>query len=186
LTTFTGTPAFKLVDRGVGVPEIVQPDPGQRGLGEVAFEDLAEQVRVVGLPSAFANTSPSSRERPGRATRAGAKNPPVWCLVSSAARQGRWVGARARRKRNDDDQGAVFIDVVSFGPRAEAVAEHMTKGRQVAVSGRLEYQEWKAQDGSPRSRHEVIGEQVQFLGARPSESAKADDEPDYGSDEEVF
>ena len=94
--------------------------------------------------------------------------------------------AVTRRKRNGDDQGAVFIDVVSFGPRAEAVAEHMTKGRQVAVSGRLEYQEWKAQDGSPRSRHEVIGEQVQFLGARPSESAQADDEPDYGPDEEAF
>lgn len=93
--------------------------------------------------------------------------------------------AVTRRKRNGDDQGAVFIDVVSFGPRAEAVAEHMAKGRQVAVSGRLEYQEWKAQDGSPRSRHEVIGEQVQFLD-RPSESAKSDDEPDHGPDEEAF
>ncbi len=58
---------------------------------------------------------------------------------------------------------------MSFGPRAEAVAEHMTKGRQVAVIGRLEYQEWKAQDGSPRSRHEVIAEQVQFLDPPPSE-----------------
>ena len=94
--------------------------------------------------------------------------------------------AVTRRKRNGDDQGAVFIDVVSFGSRAEAVAEHMTKGRQVAVSGRLEYQEWKAQDGSPRSRHEVIGEQVQFLGSRPADSDRPDVEPDYGPDEEPF
>jgi single-strand DNA-binding protein len=94
--------------------------------------------------------------------------------------------AVTRRKRNGDDQGAVFIDVVSFGTRAEAVAEHMTKGRQVAVSGRLEYQEWKAQDGSPRSRHEVIAEQVQFLGSRPADSDKSDSEADYGPDEEPF
>jgi len=94
--------------------------------------------------------------------------------------------AVTRRKRSGDDQGAVFIDVVSFGPRAEAVAEHMTKGRQVAVSGRLEYQEWKAQDGSLRSRHEIIGEQVQFLGARSTGAEKSDDEPDDGTDEEAF
>ncbi len=94
--------------------------------------------------------------------------------------------AVTRRKRNGDDQGAVFIDVVSFGPRAEAVAEHMTKGRQVAVSGRLEYQEWKAQDGSPRSRHEVIGEQVQFLGPRTTGSDSSDGESDDAPDEEAF
>jgi single-strand DNA-binding protein len=94
--------------------------------------------------------------------------------------------AVSRRKRNGDDQGAVFVDVVSFGPRAEAVAEHMTKGRQVAVSGRLEYQEWKAQDGSPRSRHEVIGEQVQFLGARSTGSDSTDSESDVAPDEEAF
>ncbi len=62
----------------------------------------------------------------------------------------------------------------------------MAKGRQVAVSGRLEHQEWKAQDGSPRSRHEVIAEQVQFLGARPPESQSADADPDYGPHEEPF
>lgn len=94
--------------------------------------------------------------------------------------------AVTRRRHNGDDQGAVFIDVVTFGPRAEAVAEQMTKGRQVAVSGRLEHQEWKARDGSPRSRHEVIAEQVQFLGGRPAESDKADAEPDYSPDEEPF
>ncbi len=94
--------------------------------------------------------------------------------------------AVTRRRRNGDDQGAVFIDVVSFGPRAEAVAEHMTKGRQVAVSGRLEYQEWKAQDGSPRSRHEVIAEQVQFLGGRPVDSDKSEAEPTDGPDDEPF
>jgi single-strand DNA-binding protein len=34
------------------------------------------------------------------------------------------------------------------------------------VAGRLEYGEWKAQDGSRRSKHEVIVEQVDFLSPR--------------------
>ncbi len=89
-----------------------------------------------------------------------------------------------RRKRDGKDQGAVFVDVVSFNGQAEAVGQHMTKGRQVAVSGRLDQQEWKAEDGSPRSRYQVVAEQVQFLGGRPTDAS--DDQPAYGPDEEPF
>jgi single-strand DNA-binding protein len=60
-----------------------------------------------------------------------------------------------RARKDGQDQGAVFIDVVSFGRQAEAVAEHLAKGRQVAVTGRLEHRQWEGQDGSPRSRHDI-------------------------------
>lgn len=55
-----------------------------------------------------------------------------------------------------------YIDVVTFDKQAEACAAHLGKGREVGVSGRLSYSEWKADDGSSRSKHEVIG-RVQFL-----------------------
>jgi single-strand DNA-binding protein len=61
------------------------------------------------------------------------------------------------------DRPPTYVDAVCFERQAEACAKHLAKGRQVAVSGRLHYSEWKAEDGSPRSKHEVIG-QVQFLG----------------------
>ncbi len=60
-----------------------------------------------------------------------------------------------RPRKDGQDQGAVFVDVVSYSRQAEAVAEHLGKGRQVAVTGRLEYRQWEGQDGSPRSKHEV-------------------------------
>ncbi len=63
--------------------------------------------------------------------------------------------------------GAVFIDVVSFSRQAEAVAEHLAKGRQIGVTGRLEYRQWEGQDGSPHSKHEVIANQIDFL-AKPT------------------
>ncbi|MGI9118775.1 MAG: single-stranded DNA-binding protein, partial [Acidimicrobiales bacterium] len=47
-----------------------------------------------------------------------------------------------RPPKEGQDQGAVFIDVVSFSRQAEAVAEHLGKGRQIAVTGRLEYRQW--------------------------------------------
>jgi single-strand DNA-binding protein len=62
---------------------------------------------------------------------------------------------------------ALFIDVATFGPGADACAEHLSKGRQVGVIGRLTYNEWEAQDGSKRSKHQVVG-LVKF-GAKPDE-----------------
>lgn len=69
-----------------------------------------------------------------------------------------------RRRKEGKDQGAVFVTVVVFGAQGAAVADYMTKGRQVAVSGRLEYREWTDAQGSPRSIHEVVADQVDFLG----------------------
>jgi len=36
------------------------------------------------------------------------------------------------------------------------------------VSGRLELDEWEAQDGTTRRRHKVIGEDVEFLDYKPA------------------
>ena len=81
-----------------------------------------------------------------------------------------------RPRKDGADQGAVFVDVVSFARQAEAVAEHLAKGRQVAVSGRLEYRQWESADGSAHSKHEVIANQVDFL-ARPAANGTAASEP---------
>lgn len=78
-----------------------------------------------------------------------------------------------RRRREGEDRGAVFVDVVTFAKQAEAAAEHLGKGRQVAVSGRLEYREWTAQDGSHRSRHEVVADEVLFLARPDAKEAEA-------------
>jgi single-strand DNA-binding protein len=65
---------------------------------------------------------------------------------------------------NDQKDGPpLFIDVATFGKSAEACAEHLEKGRQVAVTGRLVYREWEAKDGSKRSKHQVVG-RVEFGG----------------------
>ena len=72
------------------------------------------------------------------------------------------------------DQPPLYIDVASFGPSADACAKYLAKGRAIAVTGRLIYREWEADDGTKRSKHQVIG-RVHF-GGRP-------DEPDTDSDQ---
>jgi single-strand DNA-binding protein len=72
--------------------------------------------------------------------------------------------AIARRKgRNGEDRGAVFVDVATFGPLAKICGQYLAKGRRVAVTGRLELDEWAAEDGSPRRRHKIVADQVEFL-----------------------
>jgi len=69
--------------------------------------------------------------------------------------------------RDGREQPAVFIDVISFGAQAEAVAAHVRKGRQLGISGRLGYRQWQGDDGSTHSKHEVVANQVDFL-AKPA------------------
>jgi single-strand DNA-binding protein len=59
-----------------------------------------------------------------------------------------------------------FFDVKIFGNQAESLATHLSKGRRIGVDGRLDWSSWEAQDGSKRSKVEVIAFQVQFLDSR--------------------
>jgi single-strand DNA-binding protein len=65
--------------------------------------------------------------------------------------------------------GAVFVDVKTFGPQATACSDYLSNGDPVALTGRLELAEWQAKDGSKRSRLYVIAERLEFL-ARLSRS----------------
>ena len=40
------------------------------------------------------------------------------------------------------DQPPMFIDIATFGAQADACAKYLTKGRAIAVTGRLVYREW--------------------------------------------
>ena len=65
---------------------------------------------------------------------------------------------------NDVKDQPMYIDVATFGAQADACAKYLTKGRAVAVTGRLVYREWD-DNGTRRSRHHIVG-RVQF-GGRP-------------------
>lgn len=87
-----------------------------------------------------------------------------------------------------------FFDVTVWGAQGEACAKYLAKGRQVAVSGRLDQQTWEAQDGSKRSKVGVVADQVVFLSgqkeqgaAKPAAASSADPfgDLDYGDDSEV-
>jgi single-strand DNA-binding protein len=71
-----------------------------------------------------------------------------------------------------------YFDVTVWGNQAESCAQYLSKGRPVAIDGRLEWREWDATDGSgKRQAVEIVAENVQFLGSR--DSAGGGGEPQF-------
>lgn len=56
-----------------------------------------------------------------------------------------------------------FIRIVTWQQQAETVANHLGKGRLVAVEGRLQIRSYEDRDGNPRKATEVVANQVRFL-----------------------
>ena len=53
-----------------------------------------------------------------------------------------------------------FFDVTCWSSLAENVAESITKGARVIVSGRLDQRSWETPEGDKRSRVEIVAEEV--------------------------
>jgi single-strand DNA-binding protein len=73
--------------------------------------------------------------------------------------------------------GAEFIDIVTFDKLAATCGEWLTKGREVAVVGKLRLSEWTGRDGERRSKVQVVADAVQFLGAPKAKAAEPANEP---------
>lgn len=92
--------------------------------------------------------------------------------------------ATLRLAVNDYDGGerTDFFDVVIYGARATSAAEHLTKGRMVAVTGALRLDQWTDNDGQRHSRTYVKANGLDYLPDGRSNgktaSTSADAEPD--------
>jgi len=77
--------------------------------------------------------------------------------------------AEQPRRRNAEGQwgdAPNYFDVTVFGNQGENCGRYLSKGRPVAVDGRLRWREWVGTDGQKRQGVDIIAESVQFLGGR--------------------
>ena len=59
-----------------------------------------------------------------------------------------------------------YFDVTVWGAQGENCANYLSKGRPVAIDGRLEWREYQDKDGNKRQSVDIIADSVQFLGSR--------------------
>ena len=78
------------------------------------------------------------------------------------------IAVNTRRKDNTGQwtEKPNYFDVTVWGAQGENCAQYLSKGRPVAIDGRLEWREWEAQDGTKRQAVEIVADSVQFLGGR--------------------
>ena len=69
-----------------------------------------------------------------------------------------------------------YFDVTVWGNQGENAARFLTKGRPVAVDGRLEWREWETDDGQRRQAVGIVAETIQFLGTPPQIDPEAEAE----------
>jgi single-strand DNA-binding protein len=63
-----------------------------------------------------------------------------------------------------------FFDCTVFGKLADAVSKYMTKGKQVFIQGKLDFQQWE-KDGQKRSKIAIIVNDLQMVGGRSEQAA---------------
>lgn len=84
-----------------------------------------------------------------------------------------------RRPNAQGEKETDFIPIVAWRQSAEFASTYLTKGRLVAVDGRMQVRSWVAQDGTRRYVTEVVADELRGLD-RPKE--RADGAPGYSEE----
>lgn len=77
------------------------------------------------------------------------------------------LAVNGRRKQGDSwVEVPNYFNISVFGAQGENCQRYLTKGRPIAVDGRLQWREWQDKEGNKRQTVDIIAETVQFLGGR--------------------
>jgi len=79
---------------------------------------------------------------------------------------------KGRKPTDPNEPSADFFNIKVWGPTVEFVTTYLTKGRLVAVDGRIESRKYTDKEGTPREVWEVSADNVKSL-----ERPRDDDRP---------
>ena len=90
----------------------------------------------------------------------------------SVATTRRWMNSEGERREETE-----WFNVIAWGSLAEICKQHLHKGQQVYVEGRLQTRSWEDQEGKKNYRTELVANETIVLGDRRSvEPAEPSDE----------
>jgi len=75
-----------------------------------------------------------------------------------------------------------WFNVVAWGSLAEFCKQHLTKGKQVYVEGRLQTRTWEDNNGNKHTTTEIVASEMIILSDKKDENAV--EETEAGSEEE--
>jgi single-strand DNA-binding protein len=96
----------------------------------------------------------------------------------SVATTRNWTNSDGERREETE-----WFNVVAWGNLAEICRQHIRKGQQVYVEGRLQTRSWQDQEGKKRFRTELVANEMILLGDRRGASEAVES---IGGREEEF
>lgn len=103
------------------------------------------------------------------------RNPQVRQVPSGAsvADLGLATSESYRDRNGETVERTCFVDIVAWGPQADACGQYLAKGAPVLVEGRLQFDRWETNEGQARTKLRVRADRVQFLGKLRGSGGKA-------------
>lgn len=78
----------------------------------------------------------------------------------------------ARNERHGEEEQTLFVNVTAWNRLAETVKEYRHQGDQIAVSGRLRFEEYVDKDGVKRSSYSITANSIEFLAKKHNGNGK--------------
>lgn len=93
------------------------------------------------------------------------REPEIRSMQSGTAVLSFGIAVNDRRKNQQTGQWEEvpnFFECMTFGNRATALGDILTKGMKVAISGKLHYSSWE-KDGQKHSKVDIIANEVELM-----------------------
>ena len=78
--------------------------------------------------------------------------------------------ASLRLAVNVAKEKTLWFDVTAWGKLGENANQYLHKGSQLAVSGRLDQDEWEGNDGVKRTTLKIVANDIRFIGPKQEAS----------------
>jgi len=90
-------------------------------------------------------------------------------------------------KQGQKQERTEWVRIVAWGKLGELVGEHLAKGRQCFVEGKLQTREWTDKEGKRAFSTEVVASSVVFLGGKSGGTggSRGDDGPPPHDDADI-
>ena len=92
-----------------------------------------------------------------------------------------WVSSDGERREETE-----WFNVVAWGNLAEICNQHLNKGQQVYIEGRLQTRSWEDDNGQRHFRTEVVANEMVILGSRVGYNDSSRDRSYDAAGEDLF
>lgn len=89
--------------------------------------------------------------------------------------------AWSEKHKDRDQETRLFMPCTAWRATGEMISRNFSKGREIAVEGRLSTREWTDNEGGKRSVIELTVDRVHFCGPKPSDGGNAPEPSDGGN-----